>query len=214
MEKECPSVFELIGINYGYNDDNASQYPSFETSRFRLGLYSCLNKAEKGMKEYIEQEKECESYGELFGFLIHEFELDKCAYCMAKTKRNYLPDGSLLDENLMPEDCSEEFLGRPADKVRFRIGDLVEALHHHEVTLEIVGDLPPSPEWVSERKSKHGNSFRLDAGDDSYYTLPISDNENDHSHPKAVDLFPLRFPVSDELRNKLEARYRAHCLGE
>jgi len=77
-----------------------------------------------------------------------------------------------------------------------------------------VGGLPPSPEWVSERKDKHGNSFRLDTGDDSYYTLSISDNENDHSHPKSVDLFPLRFPVSDELRNKLEARYRKHCLGE
>jgi hypothetical protein len=207
--KKQTSVFELNGICYGYNDDKAPQYPSFEVNSFRLGLFSHLGKAVQAMKEYIEQEKECGRHDEVFGFLIYEFELDKLNYSITKTKRNYLPDGSLLDENLLYDDGSEEFFGRPADKMRFCKGDLVEVYYGDEVRLEIVGDLPPSPEWVSERKSKYSN-FRLDASDDCYYTLPVSDDVDDHSHPDTVNMFPLRFPVSDELKSKLETIYKAN----
>jgi len=125
-----------------------------------------------------------------------------------------LPDGSLWDECLISEDCDEEFLGRTADKLRFRPGDLAEVLYGDTVRLEIVGATPFSPEEVSEYKSKSiAKFFSLDFTDDVYYTMPISDNDDDHSHPEALNLFPLRLSVSDKLKSKLEARYRAYCLG-
>jgi len=41
------------------------------------------------------------------------------------------------------------------------------------------GGLPPSPEWVSEHKSKFGNQFLIGTSDDVYYTVPLSDAENE-----------------------------------
>jgi len=212
FDNTIQSIFELIRIEYS---ENKPKYPSFEVEQSRIGLFSNLVKAEQAIKKHV---KDC-GRKNIFGFLIKEFNLDQCTYWWTISQRNYLPNGSLLDENLIPihgaaEILNTEFLGRPADKVRFHAGDLVEVLFGDTVTLEIVGAPPPSPEWVSERKKTYGN-FRLDSSDDSYYTLGYSENENDdtHSHPQAVDLFPVRFSVSDELKSNLVTRYEA-CFKE
>ncbi|MDL2323146.1 hypothetical protein LJC52_04075, partial [Bacteroidales bacterium OttesenSCG-928-A17] len=123
-------------------------------------------------------------------------------------RRSYLPDGSLLVGNLLSETPNdegdfEEFLGRPADKVPFKIGDLVEVLNFNTVRLGIVGNLPYSPEWVCnlhERTSKKGYRVPLDSNDDRYYTL---DESGEHDHPEVTNVFPIRFEVSEELREKL-----------
>ena len=187
-------------------------------NRLEVGWFSSLANAVQAMKKDIEKEKKYER--QLFGFLIVEFELDKDTYMHSKSIRNYLPDGSLWDECLVSSTFTddgnfEEFLGRPADKLRFCIGDLVEVLYGDTVTLEIVGATPWSPEKVSEFKSKNakrGFTFSLDSSDDCYYTLWISENDDDdtHHHPSPVTLFPLRFPVSNELRSNLEKQYKRY----
>jgi len=230
------TIFELTEIEYqdSYDAENdeliAPQYPTFEVRQSRMGIFSTLTKAEQAMKEYIEKQKR---YGEeqgkdylkkLFGFLIDEHKLDKCSWWWRESARNYLHDGSLLDECLTSDtptedDDFEDFFGRPADKIRFRNGDLVEVLHGDSVTLEIVGNPPWSPERFDANKirvkEKFGREFRLDSSDDRYYTLGVSDEDDDvsHDHPLPVRMFPLRFPVSEELRSNLEKRYlryRAH----
>jgi hypothetical protein len=164
------------------------------------------------MIEYIEEMKKQDCENRIFGFKIDEFEIDRYSYGWTKSRRNYLHNGSLLDECLtsnMPlsdDGDIEEYSGRTADKVRYCVGDLVEVLHFNTVTLEIVGALPFSPEEVSERKIRLGNNFSFDYSDDCYYTQPVSDDCRDHSHPAPNNLFPARFPVSDELRKNLEAR--------
>ena len=201
--KALSSIFELIVIDYS---EDKPKYPSFEVEQSRVGLFSSLSKAKQAIKKHVKE------YGRknIFGFLIKEFNIDQRTYWWTISQRNYLPNGLLLDENLVPihgasEILNTEFLGRPADKVHFRAGDLVEVLFGNTVTLEIIGAPPPSPEWVSERKKIYCD-FHLDSSDDCYYTLGYSENENDdtHSHPQAVDLFPVRFSVSEELRNSLE----------
>jgi hypothetical protein len=228
--QKVPTIFELTEIEYqdSYDEENdeliAPQYPDFEVRQSRMGIFSTLSKAEQAMKEYIAKQKK---YGEeqgkdylkkLFGFLIDEHKFDKCSWWWRESVRNYLHDGSLLDECLVSDtlnddDALEEFLGRPAEKVRFRNGELVEVLHGDRVTLEIVGNPPWSPEKVSANKirvkEKFGNDFRLDSSDDRYFTLGVSDEDDEvsHDHPTSVQIFPLRFPVSEALRSNLEKRY-------
>jgi hypothetical protein len=213
------TIFELSQIEYRdrFDDDVPPSYPSFEADISRVGFFSSLAAAEEGMQKQIASRKE-HGWDELFGFWVYEFEVDKCNYEMSKSKRNYLPDGSLLDECLTSEipidiDILEEFNGRPTEKLRYRPGDLVEVLHGDTVTLEIVGATPCTPEKVSETKNRmikeYGSAIGFDASDDCYYTMPpmpASGDADYHSHPSPVMMFPVRFPVSDELKGQLEVK--------
>jgi len=101
-------IFELYKIEYHsrcFVDDNTPQYPSFEVDISRVGLFLSLTKAEQGIKKYIDEEKTLgiERLENIFGFLINEFELDTFTYWWTKSKRNYLPDGSLWDECLISD---------------------------------------------------------------------------------------------------------------
>jgi hypothetical protein len=214
-----PSIFELFRIEYdrwSYDDGNTPQYPLFEVERSRIGLYLSLSKAEQAIKNFIE-EGEKYNWSVPFGFLIDEYELDNATYWWTNSRRNYLPDGSLWDESLisdiLPDGNPEEFLGRPADRVRFQNGDLVEILRGNTVELGIVGSPPRSPEEVIESNIRCKGLLRLDASDDCYYTLSVSENDDDdtHEHPSPACMFPVRFPVSDELRNNLMAQYERCC---
>ena len=185
------SIFKLIEIEY--RDDNP-QYPLFEVFRNTIGYFTSLEKAEQVMKEYTEED--------CFGFLIEEYIIDQPSLWWAKSRRNYLPDGSFLDENLLSEMPQDEtqFRGRPPEKLRFSNGDLVEVLWNDVVSLEIVTSTPCSPEKISEMQNP-----KLDFTDDSYSTIgKCGDN---HSQPIAVNVFPPRFPVSDILRRQLRQAF-------
>jgi hypothetical protein len=218
MKNKRTSVFELFKIEYCdcYDDngeDVAPQYPEFKVNQSRIGIFSTLEKAEQGIRNYIEQQKKlAEEHGDeyindLFGYLIEEFELDQLSYYWKKSDRNYLPDGTFLSECLTSEmpfsdGDFERFLGRTADKVHYRNGDLVEILQFNSVMLGIVGNPPLSPERALRLPM-------LDSSDDVYYTLSVSedDEQDTHSHEQPTRLFPARFPVSDELRSNLEKQY-------
>ena len=218
------SVFELHKIEYGNFPRFARRrpkYPSFRVRHDRMGIYSTLAEAEQGIKEYIELYKKVdEEHGnsensvlkDIFGFLIDEFEINKHSYFWEKSRRNYLPDGSLLDEcltssMLLPDDDLEEFLGRPAEKVRYQNGDLVEEFMGDTVRLAIIGNPPSSPENVEKRRPKWSGGFHLDFSDDCYYALGV---DGCHSHPAPVRLFPVRFPVSDKMKSELEVHYKEY----
>jgi len=229
--KQITSIFELFEILYDYeyneekDEDIPPQYPEFNVKKYRTGVFSSLTKAEQGMKDYVEEEKK-RGRGEekdLFGFLIEEYSLDKLTHFWEKSMRNYLPDGSLLDECLVSSEPDEErelieFLGRPAEKVRYKNGDLVEELYLKDtVRLAIIGNPPWSPEKVNEcinrSKLEHkGRYIFLDSSDDVYYTLGVCEDDDDdtHEHPSPICLFPLRFPVNYELRSNLEKQYKRY----
>ncbi|NDW12024.1 hypothetical protein D0T50_03870 [Bacteroides sp. 214] len=199
------TIFKLIAIEYCIDDN--PQYPEFDVHRSTMGYFSSLEKAETQMNSQKHVESRNPTY-KYFGFLIEEYRLDNTWILPTESRRSYLPDGSLLMENLLSETPNgdygfEEFLGHPADKVPIKIGDLVEVLNYNTVRLEIVGNLPPSPEWVRdlhERNSKNGHRISLESSDDCYYTL---DESGEHNHPEVTNVFPARFEVSKELRGKL-----------
>ena len=188
------TIFKLTGIEYC---DEHPQYPSFDVFRNTIGYFSSLDKAGQEMKNFVKEDKR-----PLFGFLKEEYALDKSSLWWAKSRRNYLPDGKILDENLlseMPED-GMEFFGRQEAKLRFHRGDIVEVLREDRVTLQIVISTPFSPEKVREMRECNKNP-QLDFSDDSYCTLDISGDN--YSQPNVVDVFPARFQVNDELRKQL-----------
>jgi len=197
MTKET-SIFNLIGIGYC---DNNPQYPSFEVRKDTVGCFSSLAKAEQTMKEVAD--RACKKF---FGFLINEHVVDKPAFCSAKSRRSYLPDGSFLDETIASEvydaaQSLETFHGRPADKIRFSAGDLVEVMDGDKVSLETVYQVPPTIEEVKSRIR-----FASDYTDDCYTTIPVECSFG-HKYPEGVFVFPLRFPVSNMLREKLRKMY-------
>ena len=224
--KKNKTIFELVEILYERYDANdeliVPKYPEFKVYKRRRGVFSTLAKTEQAMKEWREAFHDEEN--KTFGFQIAENYIDSRAF---KTIRNYLSDGSLWDECLTSsledeEGRSEEFLGRSADKVLFQNGDLAEELIYEHgygyiARLVIVGNPPLSPEEISKKrqrwKERKSTGFPFDFMDDLYYALHFceEDDHSDgyaHSHPFPINLFPVRFPVSDEIRNNLENHYR------
>jgi hypothetical protein len=194
------SIFELINLEY--STDKRPKYPEFDVCRVSVGYFSSLEKAEQQLHETKVQKYK------FFGFLIKEYPLDvRSFHYSCISKRSYLPDGSLLDESIVSEIVKasgglEEFFGRPTNKVHFKIGDLVEVLNGDTVTLEIVGNLPRSPDEVQYLKGKifPDSPFHLDFIDDYYY---VFNQYGRHSYPEPVTLFPVRFKVREQLRKKL-----------
>jgi len=226
------SVFELEIIEYRdhyfYDDGDAKplrfdlKNPFIEVNTSRIGVFSSLANAESVMKKYTKGWHKREKQ-KIFGFMIYEFRLDRKTYWMEKSSRSYLPNGSLLEECLTPQDtmnCDEvgeswEFFGRPADKVRFQPGDLVEVWGRDKVFLEIVSGTPPSLERANDvnlrMRSVLGRG--LDHSDDCYltYSLGKSPDDDTHSHPSAICLFPVRIPISKGIKERLEAKYNHFC---
>ena len=63
--KVTKSIFELFRIEYRgqyFDDDNVPQYPLFDVSTARIGVYSSLAEAEQGMKNFVEEEKELKHF--------------------------------------------------------------------------------------------------------------------------------------------------------
>ena len=116
------TIFKLIAIEYCVDDN--PQYPEFDVYRSTMGYFSSLEKAEAQMNSQKHVKSRNPTY-KYFGFFIEEYALDNTWAFPTESRRSYLPDGSLLTENLLSETPNdegdfEEFLGRPADKVPFK----------------------------------------------------------------------------------------------
>ena len=199
------TIFKLTAIDYRRDD---CQYPEFDVCRYP-SYYSSLDNAVRAIPKIIAPSR--------FGFLIEEHEVDgdHCDISFTtKSRRNFLPDGSPWDENLLNENLwhdapdFEEFLGRSPDRLRFGVGDMVEALDRYadRVTLKIICGVAMSPLQVRERHEEHrsaGCFFPFDYLCDGYLTLNLNGEQEVHD---GAYLFPPRFPVSDELRSKLNEK--------
>jgi hypothetical protein len=127
-------------------------------------------------------------------------------------------------------------MGRTPDKIRFHKGEIVEVFFTpfgNEVELGIVVSEPPSVEWAQQlrerRKLRKSPFCEMDSSDDCYtvlsgdcwrgkentryslYDFKPGDDSDFHFHPECVYLFPPRFPVSDKLRETLQAALRDYC---
>lgn len=211
MSKPNYSIFELEQISL-----ITDRYPSMKTSRFQIGHYSSLERAEAEMMVFVEYDQNEETkFRDTFCYIIREWKIDMCCNDFVAI-RTYLPDGSFYEENMA--DKKGVFRGRPENRMRFHHGDLVEAFCHDRVFLGIVASIPFTPKEVEASMEKgkkllmengHGkeeaeeffrNRTRLDDSDDSYSLYIV---EAGHIYVDSELVFPTRRKVSSRLMNIL-----------
>ena len=168
-----------------------------------LGAYTTLEKAEKAMQKVV---KSWGMESDTFCYIITERKLNpKPNEEDVVGVRTYLPDGSWYEENMADRDGV--FRGRPKERIRFKIGDVVEVLYGGAVELAIIGNTPPSLEFAEQmRKRRLGNGvtdeFFMDKFDDSYTIYDT--HPGGHTHVESQFVFPTRKPVSEKLVQKLK----------
>ena len=193
MKAKHKSVFRLDEIRC-YEEE--SQH-CIEAVRSIRGHFSSLEKAVVAMNRNA---KETYCPEEIYAYLIKEIAVDgDLGNTNWLSVRSYDPSGNLLEECLEDYNLVNQYHGRNKEDIHFKIGDIVEALCYNRIFFGIIDGLPPTPE---------DNYATLDAIDDSYRILPISDNPDDHLHIPPTHVFRLRHPLSEEdvdgLRNKLK----------
>lgn len=228
------TVFELKRIEL-----KSPRYPSRKTDDWEIGFYTSLQQAEKDMQAVVAEEKKDReeaikdgdydfSYDDTLGFCIREIRLDK-AYWNLMTIRTYTKDGMLNDEwaDDVEDDSGEAklFYGRPAEKIRFKVGDIVEVWQGGRAELCIICYLPPSTQEYEEKKQKRmeklsqerrkellEDRFNVDriimgwdSSDDSYLVYSLG-RDDTHSHPDPTSVFAPVKRVPASLKRKLRAK--------
>ena len=168
-----------------------------------LGAYTTLEKAEKAMMRVV---KNWDTDEDNYCFIITERKLNpKPDKEDVVGVRTYLPDGSWYEENMVGQDGV--FRGRPNERIRFKIGDVVEVLYGKTAELAIVGNTPPSLEFAEQMRQRRlekgmTDGFFMDKFDDSYTIYDT--RPGGHTHVESQFVFPTRKPVSEKLVQKLK----------
>lgn len=193
-------------------------YPRYSVTTSCRQYFRTLEEAEKALPKTIEEYNQSPCRAPIYCISIIEqpfgalLNSDNENYSV----RVYGADGQKIDERLFksvpfaiywpnyPEE-SENY-GRPLEKVRFKIGDVIE----DRWGLGVVGGLPPGP-----RETPKG-----DDSDDCYYVWDVDDCADDkvtiindgkytypklnHSHVLCIEAFEPRFEFSDKIRNRIQ----------
>lgn len=124
----------------------------------------------------------------------------------------YTHEGEFNDKNLADEDGV--FRGRPAERLRFRKGDIVE-VYDRDVSLGIVYGTPLSPERCSEiaTPDEHGRFVILDRYDDQFTILFLASESKSesqehnltHDHIQSQFLFHPTKTIPPSIINRLKA---------
>lgn len=212
------SIFVLETINAMTN-----RYPKRKAERVAIGYFSTLAKAEEGLQNFVYTEQIYEK-----NTPRHEWDMQHVGYTIYEkpvdllnteglnqiSARTYTPDGKLLDEFLTPDDAPvHEFKGRPAEKIRFHKGDIVEVACFSYTELCIVDLVPITPERVAERRERAKKMYpdcwemfsRLDYSDDCYLVYCLGEGDT-HWHPLSCYLFPPSRPVSKNIERQLREK--------
>ena len=210
-EKQMPptkrTVFELQVI-----DIRKDRYPVRKTYMHRLGLFSSKKKAEEAIQSHVESRMALEEgwREDTFAYLLTEIAVDsqdgvhECFAC------SYTADGRFNDRNMM--DSQGNFYGRPKEKIRFKVGDVVEVIDCDCVILCVVAGTPTTTERFEEIKqraeadmAKRGckeYTYVMDAGDDQYTVYPARGDY--HLHVRSELVFEPTKPISKSLRERLK----------
>lgn len=198
------TVFHLQGVSVW-----GKRFPVKKTSRWSLGYFSTLAKAEKEIRDYVvNSQHDGDGYTSSdYCFIITEWEIDNDDGQNIISRQTYLKDGSFYDRNYVDRD--KVFRGRPKDKIRFKHGDIVEVMDNGYLRLAIVDSEPTSVERVNylhERAIKKGHlkegeDLFMDISDDQYMVYDLTGGG--HSHIESQFVFPHFKHVSKHLRERL-----------
>ena len=189
------SIFRLEEIRSDATVAEASR--DFEAIHAIRGHFSSLEKAVAAMKRNA-LETYCPE--EIYAYLVKEIAVDgNVGDVDWLSVRSYDPSGNLLEECPQDYNLVNDFHGRNKEDIHFKVGDIVEALCFTRIVIGIIAALPPTPE----------DHFPvLDASDDCYLILPISENLDSHIHVYPTHVFRLRHVLSEEEKVDLQDKLR------
>lgn len=237
--RDMDTIFQVI--EYDVRDlpgRRRRHYPKFDVRHFCVGFGRTVEEAEAIMLKAIAEKGEYDD--EIYCFHIKEFPIGEYMSFnwegYGVSWRLYDSTGRFLDRTY----CSDleldhrtpygQYCGRPEESFRFKGGDIVEVLDGDEVRLAVATGAPLTIEWywrLRERIRK-----RLEEGmqrevteeelemayipDSSDDQIPVIDGPSyaTHEHVHILNLMPLRYTLSKNLRDKYEGYYRAMLKEE
>lgn len=195
------------------------RYPQRRSNITTMGYFSSKETALSAMHNFVSDKDNYspdDKYPTWLGFIVTQYAVDVVAqrYLEPMYQCTYRDDGLFNDENLTGRDGV--FRGRPADRLRFRKGDIVEVSQGDVVTLGIVYGVPMSPERCAKLATpdERGRCIEFDRGDDQYTVLFLSREDKDydtipqtycpvHDHIQSQFVFTPTKPVSKFFKDRL-----------
>ena len=237
--RDVDTIFQVI--EYDVRDlpgRRRRHYPKFDVRHFCVGFGRTVEEAEAIMLKAIAEKGEYDD--EIYCFHIKEFPIGEYMSFnwegYGVSWRLYDSTGRFLDRTY----CSDleldhrtpygQYRGRPEESFRFKAGDIVEVLDGDEVRLAVATGAPLNIEWYWELRERIRKriveemqrevteeelekAYIPDSSDDQ---IPVIDGPSyaTHEHVHILNLMPLRYPLSKNLRDKYEGYYRAMLKEE
>lgn len=192
---ECYYQLEMIEMGEGPHN-----YPNFKIGPTHIEKFQTFESAVKYMEEHSKRLNLFRS--RITQYPLFEESEDRGAQWL------YDSEGTLVDCTIVQKiGTSEEthFFGRSLEKQTFKSGDIAELLIDDEVRLVYVVARIRTPEECWEIYKQQGSEYDLDYSADSYAI--INNDEGNISFGIATALLKPRFPITDEMRGKMERRY-------
>lgn len=179
-------------------------YTCFKLGQTHIEEFPTFESAENYMRKYARQLN-------LYRSRITQFPLSLEVKIEARgTQWLYDREGNLVDCTIVQKYGTPEeihFFGRPLNKQRFRPGDIAELVIDDEVRLVLILQpiLTPEECWEIYREERSG--YDLDFSTDCYSIL--KNDEGYRFFAITTALMAPRYPISPEMKAKLESRYDA-----
>lgn len=177
-------------------------YPRFELDRTEKRLFTSFDEAVRFIQEHPD--------GDLYNSLLTQVPSGELEF---ETGASWLfgRDGMLIDYSTtrsypLREAPEAFFYGRPDNRQRFRVGDIVESIgRNDEISLAVVCSLPPDPQWCwnLRNRSKDSLGYILDYSDDSGVIID-GPSFFCHYHQPTLCWMKPRFPIPEEIRNEMQ----------
>lgn len=182
--------------------DGEQFYPTFKVGTTHIVDFPTFDSATDYMEKHSQEMN------------LYRSRITQCPLFEDVKKRGaqwlYDKDGKLIDcTNVQKIGTPEEthFFGRSLEKQRFKPGDVAELLDNDKVRLAYIVARTRTPEECWEIFKQQGAEYSLDYSADSY---AIINNDEDHiSYGIATALMKPRFPITDDMKVKMERRYIA-----
>lgn len=229
------TIFEVIEYEVeDLEEEVLDHYPKFRVSDCRVGFGMTLSEAESVMRQAIAESEK--SGTEIYCFHIKEYPIGQPLISgfggFGTSWRVYDSKGLLIDRTYcsdLERDWRNEFgrfRGRMEESCRFKAGDIVEVLYGNEVRLAVIDGtvrtvediwaqsigkqkrLPTSAEGVEGLTDEE--IVHYDSSDDTVWIIfgpRYFNGDDDWVH--VLDIMPLRYPLSKELRVRYEGWYKA-----
>ena len=205
-------IYELLQIHI-----EGHRYPRRRICQQRLGFFDTKEHAEESMHSTIEfYKKVCKNYyDDCFGFFLLEQFVHNRGSSFYWNERHqkcfsFNADGKLNDFVALDE--LGLYHGRKQEDIRFKVGDIVEAVDGKYSDLGIVGALPLTTDTYHQMEEnleecEHPSHF-LDESNDCYLVYTLGE-AGSHFHPVCYSVFPPTHPVPE----KISAQLRASMLN-